>query len=63
MTPLGQFLHDLPALCMFLSIVLGGFIGRFHVKGVGFGSVVGTLLGGMCLGILAKPRPQSPRRA
>jgi putative transport protein len=55
MTRLGAFLHDLPALCLFLSILLGGFIGRFHFKGVGFGSVVGTLLAGMCVGILAKP--------
>ena len=55
MTRLGAFLHDLPALCLFLSILLGGLIGRVHVKGVGFGSVVGTLLAGMCVGILAEP--------
>jgi putative transport protein len=52
---LGAFLHDSPALCLFLSILLGGFIGRFHFKGVGFGSVVGTLLAGICVGIVAKP--------
>jgi putative transport protein len=55
MEGLGAFLHDQPALCLFLSILLGCFIGRFHVKGVGFGSVVGTLLAGICIGILAKP--------
>jgi putative transport protein len=55
MARLGAFLHDLPALCLFLSILLGGFIGRFHFKGVGLGSVVGTLLAGICVGILAKP--------
>src|SRR5215475_11199323 len=55
MTRLGAFLHDLPALCLFLSILLGGFIGRLHFKGVGFGSVVGTLLAGIGVGILAKP--------
>src|SRR6187455_1874064 len=55
MAQLGPFLHDQPALCLFLSILLGGFIGRFHFKGVGFGSVVGTLLAGICVGIVAEP--------
>jgi putative transport protein len=40
---------------LFLSILLGTIIGRFHVKGVGFGSVVGTLIAGIIIGILAKP--------
>jgi len=53
--PLARFLHDLPALCLFLSILLGTIIGRFHFKGVGFGSVVGTLIAGIVIGILAKP--------
>ena len=52
---LAAFLHDFPALCLFLSIVLGHIIGRFHFKGVGFGAVVGTLLAGIVVGILAKP--------
>lgn len=51
----GRILHDLPALCLFLSIMLGTSIGRFHVKGIGFGSVVGTLIAGIIIGILAKP--------
>src|SRR5580765_5028455 len=55
MDQLEGFLHDSPGLCLFLSILLGTIIGRFHVKGVGFGSVVGTLLAGMLVGILAKP--------
>jgi putative transport protein len=55
MAQLGAFLHGHPALCLFLSILLGGFIGRFHFKGVGFGSVVGTLLAGICVGIVARP--------
>jgi putative transport protein len=55
MEPLAPFLHDSPALCLFLSILLGTIIGRFHVKGVGFGSVVGTLIAGIIVGILAKP--------
>src|SRR6185295_2956169 len=53
--PLAAFLHGQPALCLFLSIFLGTIIGRFHVKGVGFGSVVGTLIAGILIGILGKP--------
>jgi len=53
--PLAAFLHDSPSLCLFLSILLGTVIGRFHVKGVGFGSIVGTLIAGIFIGILAKP--------
>ena len=55
MERLAAFLHDFPALCLFLSILLGSIIGRFHFKGVGFGSVVGTLIAGIFVGILAKP--------
>jgi putative transport protein len=52
---LAAFLHRIPLLCLFLAILLGTIIGRVHVKGVGFGSVVGTLIAGMVIGILAKP--------
>jgi putative transport protein len=52
---LAAFLHDFPALCLFLSILLGSIIGRFHYRGVGFGSVVGALIAGIAIGILAKP--------
>jgi putative transport protein len=52
---LAGFLHESPALCLFLSILLGTIIGRFHVKGVGFGSVVGSLIAGIAIGILARP--------
>src|SRR5262245_6468604 len=55
MEHVAAFLHEFPALCLFLSILLGTIIGRFHVKGVGFGSVVGTLIAGIGIGILAKP--------
>ena len=55
MEQLAAFLHGFPALCLFLSILLGHVIGRFHVKGVGFGSVVGTLIAGIGIGIVAKP--------
>jgi putative transport protein len=40
---------------LFLSIALGHLIGRFHYKGIGFGSVVGTLIAGILIGIVAKP--------
>ena len=49
------FLHQFPVLCLFLSILVGHIIGRWHFKGVGFGSVVGTLIAGIVIGILAKP--------
>jgi putative transport protein len=52
---LSAALHDFPALCLFLSLLLGNIIGRFHFKGVGFGSVVGTLIAGMAIGIVARP--------
>jgi putative transport protein len=52
---LATLLHEMPALALFLSILLGTIIGRVHVKGVGFGSVVGTLIAGIAIGILAEP--------
>jgi putative transport protein len=52
---LGTFLHELPALCLFLSILLGTLLGRVHIKGVGFGSIVGTLIAGIVIGIVARP--------
>src|SRR5262249_44217924 len=55
MEHLAGFLHEFPVLCLFLSIVVGNIIGRFHFAGVGFGAVVGTLIAGMGIGILAKP--------
>ena len=55
MNQVGSFLHDSPGLCLFLSIMFGTIIGRFHFKGVGFGSVVGTLIAGIVIGIVAQP--------
>jgi putative transport protein len=52
---LAAFLHGIPVLCLFLSVLLGTIIGRYHFKGVGLGSVVGTLIAGMAVGILSKP--------
>jgi putative transport protein len=53
--PLATFFHSQPALCLFLSVMLGTIIGRYHFKGVGLGSVVGTLIAGMAIGVLARP--------
>lgn len=55
MEQIAATLHKLPELSLFLSILFGHIIGRFHFKGVGFGTVVGTLLAGMLIGIIAKP--------
>jgi putative transport protein len=55
MEQVAAVLHKYPELCLFLSIVLGHFIGHFHYKGVGFGAVVGTLIAGIVIGIIAKP--------
>src|SRR3954471_6582115 len=55
MEKVAAFLHGFPALCLFLSILAGTIIGRFHFKGVGFGAVVGTLIAGIGVGILARP--------
>ncbi len=55
METVAALLHKYPELCLFLSIVLGHIIGSFHVKGVGFGNVVGTLIAGIVIGIIAKP--------
>ena len=50
-----DFLHASPIFCLFLTVVVGHLIGRIHVKGVGFGAVVGTLIAGMAVGIVAQP--------
>src|SRR5262245_32992448 len=55
METLASVLHKHPELALFLAIVLGHVIGGVHWKGVGFGSVVGTLIAGIFIGILAKP--------
>jgi putative transport protein len=55
MDRIGAFLHTLPLLCLFLSVAAGQIVGRVHVKGVGFGGVVGTLIAGIVIGILASP--------
>jgi putative transport protein len=49
-------LHKYPELALFLSIVLGHVIGRFHYKAFGLGPVVGTLIAGILIGMLAKPQ-------
>lgn len=48
-------IHQYPELALFVTIFLGTLIGRVHVKGFGLGSVVGSLLAGIVVGILTKP--------
>jgi putative transport protein len=55
METFADLLRKHPELALFLSVVFGHLIGRFHFKGVGFGNVVGTLIAGIILGIFAKP--------
>jgi putative transport protein len=52
---IGSFLQGIPVLCLLLSILLGTVIGGVHIKGVGLGAVVGTLLAGLVIGIVARP--------
>jgi putative transport protein len=55
MESLRAFLHSQPVLCLFASVFFGHLIGRIHIKGVGFGAVVGTLLAGMVIGVVGHP--------
>jgi putative transport protein len=50
-----ELLRRHPELALFLSVAFGYLIGSVHVKGVGFGNVVGTLIAGIVIGIFAKP--------
>jgi len=50
-----QLLHAKPELALFLSLVLGQFIGRIRFKDFHVGAVVGTLIAGILIGIPAKP--------
>src|SRR6476620_878104 len=50
-----KLLHTKPELPLFLTLVAGQFLGRIKIKGFGFGSVVGTLIAGLIIGIFAKP--------
>jgi len=50
-----KLLHDKPELPLFLTLVAGQFLGRIKIKGFGFGSVVGTLIAGIIIGIAVKP--------
>ena len=50
-----KLLHDKPELPLFLTLVIGQFLGRIKIKEFGFGSVVGTLIAGIIIGIACKP--------
>jgi putative transport protein len=45
-----------PELAIFVAIVPGFAIGRVHVNAIGLGTVVGTLIAGLALGLLFKPQ-------
>jgi putative transport protein len=50
-----KLLHGKPELALFLTLVAGHFIGRIKIKGFGFGSIVGTLIAGIIIGIPSRP--------
>lgn len=56
MEQIAALLHKYPELALFLSIVLGNIVGRVRYKSFGLGSVVGTLIAGILIGVLAKPQ-------
>jgi putative transport protein len=47
--------HRFPELSLFVTIFFGTLIGGIHIKGFGLGSVVGSLIAGIVIGIFAKP--------
>lgn len=55
MADLTKLVHAHPELAIFVAIVLGFLLGRIHIKGIGLGTVVGTLIAGLVLGILFTP--------
>lgn len=64
MQEVASLLHRYPELALFVTIFIGTLIGRLHWKGFGIGSVVGSLLAGIVIGIFAKPEyPQLLRWA
>src|SRR4051794_39474094 len=44
-----------PELSIFSAIVLGFIIGHVHFKGIGLGTVVGTLIAGLVIGVFTQP--------
>jgi putative transport protein len=55
MLPITQALQAHPELAIFIAIVLGFLIGRIRIRRIGLGTVVGTLLAGLAVGIVAEP--------
>ena len=50
MDVLAATLRTHPEIAVFLAIGLGYWIGRFSVRGVGFGPVTGSLIAGLLVG-------------
>lgn len=53
---LRELVHLHPELAIFSTMVLGYGLGRLEWRGVGLGSVVGTLIAGMAVGLLTLPQ-------
>jgi hypothetical protein len=58
MEAFAALLHQRAELALFLAIVLGHIIGRFHWKGIGFGSVVGTLESALAVNSFRRELPR-----
>jgi putative transport protein len=55
MQEIAALFHRFPELSLFVTIFFGTLIGGIHIKGFGLGSVVGSLIAGIVIGIFAKP--------
>jgi putative transport protein len=49
---IGQILINHPEIALFLALGVGFWIGKFKYKGIGLGSITGTLLAGVAIGAL-----------
>lgn len=50
-----SLVHQHPELAIFSTIVIGYYIGKLEYRKIGLGSVVGTLIAGMVIGLLTRP--------
>ncbi len=51
-----KLLHAKPELALYLTLMGGQLLGRVKIKGIGFGTVVGTLVAGILIGIPSEPQ-------
>ncbi|MDP4331997.1 hypothetical protein Q7F20_01300 [Curtobacterium sp. A7_M15] len=52
---IGSVLTEHPEIAVFLALGIGFFVGKFSYKGIGLGSVTGTLLAGVVIGAMLGP--------